>query len=130
MYEVVEPSESTMYENDNDFDTQEYKDDYYMGLGIFEGDPDILYINDGSASAESLEKKLIYFLIDDDAKEILVSEMPETAEQEQFLQAQALGNIDHAPDQSWDGVTKYPLVIAYRGGTGYSYSINIPKVMA
>jgi hypothetical protein len=123
MYELVTPSESTMYANDKDFDDQESKDDYYDGLGMFEGDPDMLYSNGKDHDSEYV----IYFLIDRENHEIIVSEEPETAEEEAFLQAFALGNADLTDDQTWDAVKKEGLFIAYRGGMGYHYTIYQPR---
>lgn len=127
--EIVEGWESAMCQADDlsDWGSSDERDEYYSG-GIFEGDPDILYY-DG--------EPLAYLIFDDGNGELLHLDADFMGEVDDYDQTLADGlalaaqwgapdgqaKFATVEDQSWDGVKRPGYTLAYRGGSGYTYTL-------
>lgn len=124
-YKVVEIGESTLYQNDQDFDDPEAKEDYYFGNGIFEGDPDMVYVDGQMIGYVFIDdtNHEVFGSIDDDAGEVLEL-VADWASKTSKLNRWDKNALEYKElEGGWDAVKRKGITLAYRGGAGYSYGI-------
>jgi hypothetical protein len=112
-YRIVDLFESTYYEqNKNDFD------DEYDELSFFEGDPDILYFDGEVIAYISIidsDKEVIAYVTDGDASDRAFTLL------NKWIQAPQ--EFKQTEPNNWASVDRKGYTLAYRGDSGYVYTI-------
>ena len=98
------------------------EDKHFEPLCLFEGDPDILLIDNWRTYFMDVElngKKFILISdeVNDQIKDIFTK----------FYGEDSASHFDSPEEQSWELFNNSKIAIAYRGGQGYYYNINIYK---